>query len=66
MMTYHENQEREAFEPLRLKAEQLLSAALDNKIHINKVECLTEKGRRNLLLRCFINPVGDLPSSFII
>ena len=65
-MSYHENQSQETFKPLCIKAEQLLSAALNNKIHINEVECLTEKGRRNLLLRCFINSVGDLPSSFII
>lgn len=65
-MKSNKNLDREAFEPLRVEAEQLLSVALNNKIHINKVECLTEKGRRNLLLRCFINSVGDLPSSFII
>ena len=46
--------------------ERLLSEVLGDRIHISKVERLTEKGRRNLLLRCFIHPVSGLPSSFII
>jgi hypothetical protein len=58
--------EQEAFEDLRLAAEKILSTALNNNIEIVKIERLTEKGRRNLLLRCFINPINGLPSSFII
>jgi hypothetical protein len=62
-------QEKEAFEAfkdLRLAAERILSTALSHNIQIVKVKRLTEQGRRNLLLRCFIDPIGGLPSSFII
>ncbi len=66
MMESNKTQEQEAFDPLRIAAERLLSAALGNRIYINEIECLSEKGRRNLLLRCHIDPVGGLPSSFIV
>ncbi len=59
-------QEQETFAPLRVAAERILSEVLGNQIHIDKIDCLTEKGRRNLLLRCFIRPVDGLPASFII
>lgn len=54
------------FEPLRVAAERILSTALGDRIRINRVVCLTETGRRNLLLRCFIDPISSLPSSFIL
>ena len=58
--------EQKDFAPLLAATERILSKAWDNRINICKVECLTEKGRRNLLLRCFIHPVDRVPSSFII
>ena len=59
-------QELETFEPLVTATERLLSKVLSDRLEIAQVECLTEKGRRNLLLRCFIHPVSGFPSSFII
>ena len=59
-------QKQAAFTPLRVATEKLLSIALDSEIEIEEIECLTEKGRRNMLLRCFIEPIEDFPSSFII
>jgi hypothetical protein len=59
-------QEQEAFDSLRVAAERILSTTLGDRIHINKIERLTKKGRQNLLLRCFIDPVGGFPSSFIL
>ena len=56
----------QAFIPLRIAAERILSTALGDRIEIDKIESLTEPGRRNLLLRCFINRVEDTPSSFIL
>lgn len=58
-------QELETFE-LVTATERLLSKVLSDRIEIDRVESLTEKGRRNLLLRCFIHPVSGFPSSFII
>jgi hypothetical protein len=57
---------KKAFKPLLAAAEQVISKALGSQIHITEVKRLTKKGRRNLLLRCFIDPVRDLPSSFIL
>lgn len=57
---------KKVFKSLLAAAEQVISNALGSQIHIVKVKRLTKKGRRNLLLRCFIDPVGDLPSSFIL
>jgi hypothetical protein len=65
-MNPQNTQKQEAFEDLRLAAEGILSTVLNNNIEIVKIERLTEKGRRNLLLRCFIDPINGLPSSFII
>ena len=55
-----------AFEPLRLAAEQILSAFFGDRVFIKSIERLTEPGRRNMLWRCWIDPVKDLPSSFIL
>jgi hypothetical protein len=66
MIEYSETEEQGFFDSLRDSADRILSTALGNQIHINKIERLTEKGRRNLLLRCLINPVDGLPSSFIL
>jgi Phosphotransferase enzyme family len=66
MMESSNFEAQEAFSPLCISAEAILATALDNQIHIDKIEHLTEKGRRNLLLRCRINPVDSLPSSFIL
>lgn len=58
---------KKAFDPLLAAAEQVLSTALGSQIHINEIERLTRRGRRNLLLRCRLtDPVRDLPSSFIL
>ena len=65
-MQSNQTQPSETFDSLRVAAERLLSAALNNSIEIERVECLTEAGRRNLLLRCFIQPVEGIPASFII
>jgi hypothetical protein len=66
MVESNTTQGQEASNSPRISAERLLSAALGNQIHIHEIECLTEMGRRNLLLRCCINPIDGLPSSFII
>jgi hypothetical protein len=66
MMESNKFEAPEAFDPLCVSAEGILSATLGNQIYINKIERLTEKGRRNLLLRCRVNPVDGLPSSFIL
>lgn len=60
-----DREEQEIFNRLSIAAEQILSAA-NKQIKIDKIERLTEKGRRNLLLRCFTKPINNLPSSFII
>ena len=65
-MESNQTNEPKTFELLRVAAERILSTALGDRIRINRVICLTEKGRRNLLLRCFIDPISGLPSSFII
>jgi hypothetical protein len=65
-MQSNQTEEQEAFEPLRIAAEQILSANLEERIQIDEIGGLSEQGRRNLLLRCVIHPVNGLPSSFII
>ena len=65
MTEFEQTRESESFE-LVVATERLLSKMWRDRIYISKVQRLTEKGRRNLLLRCFINPVSGLPSSFII
>jgi hypothetical protein len=60
------NTNTEAFGSLHVAVERILSVTLDNQIHIREMETLSEMGRRNLLLRCSIDPVDGLPSSFII
>ena len=58
--------EQSSFEPLRLSAEKILSASLGDRICINRVQSLMEEGRRNLLLRCWIDSVEAIPSSFMV
>jgi hypothetical protein len=65
-MQSNQTEEQAAFDPLRIAAEQILSANLEERIQIDEIERLSEQGRRNLLLRCIIHPVNGLPSSFII
>ena len=65
MTEFDRIRESESFE-LVVATERLLSKVCKDRIHISQVERLTEKGRRNLLLRCFIHPVSGLPSSFIV
>jgi hypothetical protein len=65
-MKSNETEKEELFDPFRIAAERVLSETLGSQIHINKIERMTDKGRRNLLLRCLVNPSGDLPSSFIL
>ena len=56
----------EAFDPLCIAAEKILASASGTRVQIKEIKRLTEPGRRNLLLRCFIDPIKDLPASFII
>ena len=50
MVKFNKARSQESFAPFKTATEQILSAALDNQIYINEIECLTEQGRRNLLL----------------
>ena len=65
-MEFNQTQPTKSFEPLRLAAEQILSAYYSDRINIKSIERFTEPGRRNMLLRCWIDPVENLPSSFIL
>ena len=65
-MKFARTQNIEAFKPLVVAAEGLLSQHYSDRISIAKIERLTEPGRRNLLLRCFIEPVHGLPASFML
>ena len=65
-MKSNQTQSIESFKPLCVGAEQILSISCKSPVHINKIERLTEPGRRNLLLRCFIEPIENLPASFMI
>jgi hypothetical protein len=66
MMESNEADKQKTFDPLRISAERVLSISLGNQIHINQVERLTEKGRRNLLLRCLSDSVNGSSASFIL
>ena len=61
-----DREQQETLDKLKIAAEQIISGATNQQVQIDKIDRLTEKGRRNLLLRCFIKPIKDLPSSFII
>ncbi|MEL6496239.1 MAG: hypothetical protein AAFQ41_14120 [Cyanobacteria bacterium J06623_7] len=54
------------FTPLRIAAERILSTALSSQIQLDRLERMTEPGRRNLLIRCWSERTGDFPPSFII
>jgi thiamine kinase-like enzyme len=58
--------EQELFNPFVVSAERILTQSFDAHRHIAKVDRLTDPGRRNLLLRCFTEPIDGLPSSFIL
>ena len=60
------NLEFKILESFEVTAEKILSNLTGKKVRITKCDRLTEDGRRNLLLRCFIEPIDDLPKSFII
>ena len=47
-------------------AEHMLSDVFGRQIRFTNVECLSEPGRRNLILRCFSSPSSGFPSSYII
>jgi hypothetical protein len=47
-------------------AERVLSTAVSNPIQLTRVEFISERGRRNLLLRCHCSSDTGLPSSLII
>jgi thiamine kinase-like enzyme len=66
IMESNKTEKEEVFDSLRVAAERLISATLGGQIHINEIERMTDKGRRNLLLRCLVNPSSGLPSSFIL
>lgn len=55
-----------SFTPIIAAAERLLSNELGSSIQLTKVERLSKKGRRNLLLRCHCLSDSGLPSSLII
>ncbi len=55
-----------SFAPIIAAAERLLSNELGREIQLTKVERLSKKGRRNLLLRCHCLSDSGLPSSLII
>ena len=65
-MESNQNQASESFAPLSVAAEKILASASGTRVQIKEIKRLTEPGRRNLLLRCFIDPIKDLPASFII
>ncbi len=54
-----------SFAPILAAAERLLSNVLGSQVRLGEVESLTEKGRRNVVLRCR-NLSSGAPSSFII
>ncbi|MEL6442513.1 MAG: hypothetical protein AAFQ80_25135 [Cyanobacteria bacterium J06621_8] len=60
------NLKPQILDSLKVTAEKILSNATGAKIQITNCDRLTKDGRRNLLLRCFIEPLDDLPMSFII
>ena len=53
------------FAPILAAAEQVLSTTLGSEVRLGEVAPLTEKGRRNVVLRCR-NLSGGSPASFII
>src|SRR5436309_15975865 len=53
------------FAPILAAAERLLSNVLGSQVRLGEVASLTEKGRRNVVLRCR-NLSSGAPSSFII
>jgi len=53
------------FAPILAAAERLLSDVLGSQVRLGEAASLTEKGRRNAVLRCR-NLSGGAPSSFII
>lgn len=64
--SYISEQKLFVFKPLCIAAEQILSIKLNTQIQIKRLERITEAGRRNLLLRCWIDPADNLPNSFIL
>lgn len=65
-MKYNHLSEQELFTPLRIATEKILSTAVSSQVKIDRLERMTELGRRNLLIRCWIEPIDNLPPSFII
>ncbi len=53
------------FAPILAAAERLLSNELGRQVRLGEVASLTDKGRRNVVLRCR-NLSGGAPSSFIV
>ena len=64
-MTPSETENRGNFAPIVAAAEQVLARAWDRPVRLGDVTPLTEKGRRNVVLRCR-NLSGGAPSSVII
>ena len=64
-MPPHEIDNQSNFAPILAAAEQVLSNTLGSQVRLGEVAPLTEKGRRNVVLRCR-NLSGGSPSSFIV
>ena len=65
-MKYSRLLDPESFIPLSMAAEKILSTAANSQVKINRFERMSEPGRRNLLIRCWIDRIDLLPASFII
>ena len=61
----HEGDDRDRLAPILAAAEQVLSKTLGGQVRLGEVEPLTEKGRRNIVLRCR-NLSGGPPAGFIV
>jgi hypothetical protein len=66
MIATYPTENPETLASWRSVATELLSKATGQPIHIDHLENFTEEGRRNFLLRCHIDPVPGLPTSFIL
>src|SRR5713101_3753955 len=64
-MNVHETASHDPYAPLRTAAERVLAQTWGHEVRLGQVTCLTEPGRRNMILRC---PVlsGRGPSHLIM
>src|SRR2546422_8786623 len=64
-MSSRETDNQSGFAPILTAAEQTLSKTLGRPVRLGETTPLTEKGRRNVVLRCR-DLSGGSPASFII